>query len=134
MDIEVINNPIVETFDTPNIDNGPPQIMNIQYDLCLLKITVHFQNIYNPIYITFSGVIGFRVLDEGNLLEFWNPKTRKKGWIWMVQKGGWFDLESLREGFLAGITGGYDEYLILGENECVSVITNEKPTISASKH
>ena len=133
MDIEVINNPIVETFEASNIYDGFPEITDIQYDLWLLRVTVRFQNIDNPVYITFDGVRGFRVLDEGDLLEFWNPETRTNGWLWLIKKGGWFDLESFRGGFLTGLTNGYVEYLILGENECVSVITNEVPTISSPK-
>ncbi len=130
MNIDAINYPIVETFVPSSLYEGMPEITNVQYDLWLLQITARFQNVDNPVYITFDGVRGFRVLDEGDLLEFWNPEIRKNGWLWLVKKGGWFDLESFRAGFVSGITNRYDEYLILGENECVSVITDRQPVIS----
>ena len=50
-----------------------------------------------------------------------------------MKSGGWFDLEKHRNGFVSGVTDGYFEYLILGENECVSVITNDKPVITEPK-
>lgn len=133
MDTEIINNPVVETFEASKVYNGLPEITDIQYNLWLLRITAHFLNIDNPVYITFDAPRGFRILDEGDLLEFWNKETRAKGWLWVVEKGGWFDLEAYREGFVSGATAGYSEFLILGENDCVSVITSEEPGISASK-
>ena len=90
-----------------------------------------FETKKNPIYVVFDSLHGYRVLDEGDLLEFWEPDSRTEGWLWKVIKGGWLDLESTRSGFNSGVAKIYDEYLILGKNECVSVITNTNitPTI-----
>jgi hypothetical protein len=129
MSIEMIRNPLVETVDSSIFVDATPEITNIHYDLFLLRITLEFKETDNPVYLTFDGIRGFRVLDEGDLLEFWNPETRTKGWLWQVRKGGWFDLECIRSGFISGITGGYKEFLILGVNECISVISFDNPII-----
>ena len=113
--------------------SGLPEVTDIHYDLWLLRITLHFEEIDNPVYVTFDTPRGFRVLDEGDLLEFWNIETRPKGWLLVVKSGDWYDLEKCRIGFVSGVTGGYFEYLIIGENECVSVITNDEPVIPEPK-
>lgn len=41
----------------------------------------------------FEVASGFRVLDEGDLLEFWAAEVRVPGWLWRVTGGGWLDLE-----------------------------------------
>ena len=134
MDISVIDKSQVKPFQPAQAYDGLPEISDISFDLWFLTITVYFQQIVKPVYIKFDGIRGFRVLDEGDLLEFWNPELRADGWLWIVEKGGWFDLESTRNGFVSGVTGGYSEFLILGENECVSVITEGSPEIYTPKH
>ena len=129
MDIDVIKKPVVRTFDVSSRYAGIPEITDLMFDLSLLRIALRFQSSESPVYLTIDGVRGFRVLDEGDLLEFWNSELRAEGWLWIVEKGGWFDLESFREGFLSAVTGGYTEYLLLGQNECVSIISNKAPTI-----
>lgn len=133
MDAEVIKKPVCESFEASKAFNGIPEVADINYDLWLLRITLSFKEIDNPVYVTFDTPRGFRVLDEGDLLEFWNNETRPKGWLWFVKSGGWYDLEKYRSGFVSGVIGGYSEYLILGENECVSVITNDEPVIAVPK-
>lgn len=130
MDTEVIKNPISESFEACKDFSALPEIADIHYDLWLLMVTLRFENIDNPVYVTSNAPRGFRVLDEGDLLEFWNNETRPKGWLWGVKSGGWYDLEKYRSGFVSGVTGGYTEYLILGENDCLSVITNDEPIIT----
>ena len=129
MDIEVIKSPVVTTVSVTSAFEGNPEVTGLNYDSGALRVTLDFPGMEDPVYAAFDSVRGFRVLDEGDLLEFWNPETRADGWIWMVLKGGWFDLESFREGFLSGVAGGYSEYLILGANDCVSVITTTELVI-----
>jgi len=133
LNIDAINTPVVKTVSGAEAIDGIPEVTNLNYDLELLRITLGFQGVRSPIYLTFGGVRGFRMLDEGDLLELWNPDTRAESWLWQVEKGGWFDLESIRNGFVSGATGGYNEFLILGVNECVSVISHDEPTIYTSK-
>ncbi|GEM66336.1 hypothetical protein SF1_43180 [Sphingobacterium faecium NBRC 15299] len=107
-----------------------PEVVRVSYDVPSLSIDVKsFDMDEDKATIKFNGIIGFRVLDEGNLLEFWNNK-RPKGWLLEVVENGWFDLEKKREGF---VTGYFEdkpkEYLILGINDCVSVLTLSTPII-----
>ncbi len=133
MNVEALRNPEVSSLADAEAFTGIPEITDVTYDLWLLRITLRFENIDHPVYVIFDGVRGFRVLDEGDLLEFWKPDVRGKGWLCRVDKGGWFDLESLREGFVSGVTGGYKEFLVVGENECVSVIARDNPNIERPK-
>lgn len=129
MDIEIINNPVVKTFNLGKACDGVPEITGVTYDLWQLRIMLRFEALDNRVYVTFNRVRGFRVLDEGNLLEFWDPDTRVSGWLWQVQKGSWFDLERSREGFMSGVNRDYKEFLVLGIDDCVSVITSQEPQI-----
>ena len=133
MEIESFQSPLTSSLAGAEAFRGIPEVTGITYDLSLLRITLRFENIDYPVHVTFDGIRGFRVLDEGDLLEFWKPDVRANGWLWRVEKGGWFDLESLREGFVSGATGGYKEFLVLGLNECISVIANDVPKIEAPK-
>lgn len=112
--------------------SGIPEVTGVSYDLSLLKITLMFGDVGHSVCVSFDSVRGFRVLDEGDLLEFWDPESRAEGWLWHVKEGGWLDLEKLRDGFISGVNGGYKEFLVLRQNECVSVITNGDPTVEKS--
>jgi hypothetical protein len=68
-------------------------------------------------------------LDEGDLLEFWSPEARATGWLWEIKSGGWFDLESTRNGFASSHQKKISEYLVLGANECISVLSFSEPEI-----
>jgi hypothetical protein len=109
-----------------------PEITHVDYDLWMLRVTLQFENQREPYYAHFAHTRGFRVLDESDLLEFWNKDTRPKGWLWEIEEGGWIDLEKTREGFLLGTQPHTQrEFLIVGLNECVSVIGSNAPTIQA---
>lgn len=79
--------------------------------------------------VQFSAIYGFRVLDEGDLGEFWNQCNLKTGWCFEVIEGGWNDLEKTRAHFLTGKLYQPKEFLIIGLNECVSVLAFEQPTV-----
>jgi hypothetical protein len=80
--------------------------------------------------VLFKNVIGFRLLDEGNLTEFWG-ENRVSGWLWKVKSGGWFDLEKSRKAFTEGYieNDSRKEYLILGINDCISIISLSEPEV-----
>ena len=125
--------PVTSTLAGSEILSGIPEITDINYDLTLLRVTLEFENAEHPVYINFDEVRGFRVLDEGDLLEFWDPEARAEGWLWRVSEGGWFDLENYREGFISGVTGDCHEFLIVGVKACVSVLAGGEPRIDASE-
>ena len=133
MNMEAIRRPTVSTFEGSDAFAGVPEIADIHFDLWVLRIALSFRDIDDTVHVSFEGVRGFRVLDEGDLLEFWEPDARASGWLWRVKDGGWFALESTRQGFVSGITDCYKEYLVVGVNDCVSVISTNEPKIEAPK-
>ncbi len=83
------------------------------------------------VYVDFTDIIGFRVLDNGNLVEFWNDDC-PNGWLWEVSDGGWFDLEKQREGFVTGYVEKdlLTEYLVIGTDDCISILSSSTPKIT----
>jgi len=124
-----IENPVAESVRGSLEIKGLPEVVNLTFDLWQLMITLEFSESSIPVYVRAESVKGFRVLDEGDILEFWNPETRPDGWMWKVKSGGWFDLESTRNGFVSGYHKDYSEYLVIGECDCVSIITDKEPEI-----
>ncbi len=96
------------------------------------------------IELRFEPTIGFRVLDELQLCEFWSDYHMKNGWLWQVNEGGWIELEQMRDSFLAAELSEsaaqkmeqkvaeqnrLREYLVVSLTSCVSVMTVGPPTI-----
>ena len=77
----------------------------------------------------FLEVAGFRVLDEGDLLEFWPTCSITKEWIFQIVEGGWLDQECLRPGFIRGDIKAIREYFISGTNDCVTVFAWAPPAL-----
>lgn len=79
--------------------------------------------------VRFSEASGFRLLDEGDLLEFWPACAKDNGWLFVVHENGWFDLELSRSGFLRDKSLGEAEYFIASENHCVSILSSAPPDV-----
>jgi hypothetical protein len=109
---------------------GKPEIVAVNFDLWCLRITLSFEDGEPPVYVMFEGVVGFRVLREGDLLEFWPGASSRSEWLWEVRSGGWFELERGRSGFVSGEISGINEYFVAGAVECVSVLASAVPKIS----
>ena len=108
---------------------GTPEVVDIHYDLWVLRVTVLFEGAKNPTYVSFDAVEGFRVLDEGQLLEYWDP-GQSGSWLYVVEKGGWLELEASRNGApTLAADGKLKEYLVAGINDCISVLAYEDPTV-----
>lgn len=82
--------------------------------------------------VTFTQTYGFRVLDELDLTEFWSQCSLRDGWLFEVTANGWKALELSRPAFFSGRQSWVREYLVVGRNECVSVLTKEDPTVAAA--
>ncbi|MDK9740344.1 hypothetical protein KI655_24030 [Vibrio sp. D404a] len=80
--------------------------------------------------VNFDATWGFRVLDEGDLGEFWSKCNLTQGWCFEVLEGGWNSLEKTRDHYVTGKLNEPHEYLIIGLNECVSVLAHEPPVIT----
>lgn len=105
-----------------------PEVIAVSFDLWVLRLTLNFPGSVAPTYVEFEEVAGFRVLDEGDLLEFWSTDVHKPGWLWRIVAGGWRELESTRSGF---IRTDVREFLVLGINDCVSVFAGSEPRVYA---
>jgi hypothetical protein len=80
--------------------------------------------------VRFLGAEGHRVLDEGDLLEYWPHCSTPNGSIFRIESDGWFEQESRRQGFLKRDTQPQmPEYFITGENACVSVLSHVPPEL-----
>ena len=82
------------------------------------------------IQVKFDSNWGFRVLDEMDLSEFWAECNLTVGWCFEVVEGGWNSLEKTRDSFVSGKLYETKEFLIVGLNECVSVLALEPPEIT----
>ena len=105
----------------------PHDIELIQYKSgnLLIEIETNIQ----PIQVNVTSPVGYRVLDEGDLLEFWETCTLNHGWLYKILEGGWRDLESTREGFLSGLQAEAAEWFLVTQNTCVSIISYEIPVV-----
>lgn len=80
--------------------------------------------------VRFYGASGVRVLDEGDLLEFWPACSAPSGRVFRIHSGGWRDQEAHRGGFLMQHTQPeIPEYFVAGDNECVSVFSHDPPEL-----
>ena len=73
-------------------------VRSLRYDGETLVIDIQGEG-FSFARVTFQHVIGFRVLDERDLCEFWNTYSERVGWLYLVEEGGWLELESQRKLF-----------------------------------
>jgi hypothetical protein len=109
--------------------NRAPEVLRINYEDGLLSISMTVEDDAVTL-VSFTSIVGFRMLDEGDLIEFWPTCSLPSGWLWEVHDGGWFDLESKRPMFIRDKYKHVAEYLVLGDNECVSVLSHDRPRIN----
>lgn len=81
--------------------------------------------------IAFPGVEVFRVLDEGDLGEFWGGGG-VPGLVIEVTAGGWWEQECSRAGFVGQWTKDVRECFVGGQNACVSVLAWTEPAIHSN--
>ncbi|MEC4089593.1 hypothetical protein [Pseudoalteromonas rubra] len=109
-------------------DSKVPELLSVNYDLWTLRLTLSFKPSQFT-YVDFEEVEGFRVLDEGQLLEFWSEQT-KYHWIFEIESNGWLSAEASRK-TAPSLSEGEDlkEYLVAGINECVSILSYKPPVV-----
>lgn len=124
--MQLIDAEAVETICT---FQSSVDIINVRLEWGELVVTLMSGGERKVATVRFSEVAGFRLLDEGNLLEFWPACAAVNGWLFLIKKNGWFDLESSRPGFLLEKGLGLSEYFIASQNSCLSVLSGEEPTV-----
>lgn len=104
------------------------EVVGVHYDVDSLVVEVRDHEGDTLWQIAFPGVEGFRVLDEGDLGEFWGHVP---GLVIEVIAGGWWEQECSRAGFVGQWTKKVREYFVSGQNACVSVLSWSEPAISS---
>lgn len=106
-------------------------VRSLRYDMEELVIDVQGRG-FTFARVVFRDPAGFRVLDERDLLEFWNDYHQGNGWIYEVHEGGWAELESRRDSFCAfgapDALNDLREYLVVCD-QCISVLAVDPPEI-----
>jgi hypothetical protein len=105
-----------------------PEVIDVAYNVDSLRVTVKDLSTGTELLVEFVEVEGFRVLDEGDLLEFWPACSQH--WLCQIFEGGWLEQECLRPGFIARETKNVLEFLIGGQNACVSVFAWSAPVVT----
>ena len=102
----------------------------LHYDSLSLSIDIQGERMFSFARVTFRKPIGFRVLDEMDLSEFWNNYGESNGWLYEVLEGGWMELETQRQGFSsqAIYKNELKEYLLV-DYKCISVLSINPPEI-----
>ncbi|MCL1050810.1 hypothetical protein L2755_14425 [Shewanella abyssi] len=114
-------------IDFPCYTGNQTYIESLSYNLDELKIIVVADSAIR-IEVIFYQPIGFRCLDEGDMLEYWENPEVTKNWILQIHDSGWLSQESMRNGFLSK-SSEVKEYLIKGLNDCVSVLDSDCPSV-----
>ncbi len=85
--------------------------------------------------ISFENIVGVRVLDERELPEFSHNGVQFEGQreptlVYEVLSGGWFDQQKASSEIMkAGFYPALKEWVVLGEDWCVSVLAECAPTL-----
>lgn len=106
------------------------EIIYIEFDIETLIITVRIDG--DKLDVVFNAPNGYRVLDEGDLLEFWPSCSSNVSWLYKIIDGGWLSQELVRPGFFSSRDAELSEYFVVGCNYCVNVLAREAPDVSES--
>ncbi len=106
-------------------------VTNVRLEWGELVVTLTSGGDRKAATVRFSEVVGFSLLDEGDLLEFWPVCSARNGWLFLVSKNGWFDLESSRSGFTREKNLNLSEYFIASQNSCLSVLSGVAPAVES---
>lgn len=116
----------VRTEDVSHVE-----IASVNFDQWTLTVALRAyakadQSVLGMIHVVFDQVEGFRLLDEGAMLRFpWKRLSDDGAFVHRIPEGGWLDLERDAGNILPA--AGAAEYLIVTQNECVSVIAYAEP-------
>ncbi|MCC3158226.1 hypothetical protein LJ737_13340 [Hymenobacter sp. 15J16-1T3B] len=112
-----------------------PVVAGIQYSAKSQRLIIEFRSNGNEdvdYEIIFEHTRGFKLLDEGDLLNYWEALWKTKmlphDALFEIESGGWLDMEDQAGGFSSKFLG-FREFLITGEDDCVLVISNDEPLI-----
>lgn len=108
---------------------GTVQLLSVHYDVtsgdCLtLELESSTQGRFQ---LVFDSPLAVRIMDEGQVCEFWNTYSTPHGWLWRVLEGGWIALEAQRSKFWATANPRAVAEFLVVDDQCVFVITTTPP-------
>ena len=120
-----------EPIQVPSAFPLNSEVMSVVHQLGAVTVSVGPVGGEATFYIRFADVFGLRILDEGDLLEFWPTCSAPRGQLYEVTDGGWFAQERLRHGFISAVTRTEvcREFLVPGCDDCVNVLALEAPIV-----
>lgn len=80
--------------------------------------------------IFFPDIRGLRVLDEGDLIKYWESEQfRSANCVYEIIEGGWLQEEIVGILSVSSSVGGYVEYLVATNDYCASILASKPPTL-----
>lgn len=105
-------------------------MIRVEFEGVRLQVHVVGTDSGETVLVDFERITAFRVMDEGDILEFWPACSTPRGWIFEIHEGGWLAQERARIGGGVGLHfGGLREFLVTGDNDCVSVLSIDPPAV-----
>ncbi len=111
------------------------RVIRVELDGTLTIVVQAFTPYDGEWKVIFDNPVGTRILDERDAPEFWHisveyPHGEADTVVCEVIKGGWLDQQRphspiMQSGFYANLK----EYLIGGDTNCVSVLSESEPKI-----
>ena len=117
-----------EALPTPVAYPSGNEVGRVLYEACVLEVTVHSTADESDCIVRFEDLVGFRLLDERELCEYWPVCSIPSGRLFEVTAGGWLSREVQRTPIRLFFPNAR-EYLVAGINECVSVIATCAPSV-----
>ena len=113
-------------------------ISEISFGATGLRVVVETkQGLFEPIRIEYHFVPrGFRFLDEGDLIRYWESNALMHGYhLFKIASGGWLDQELQVPGMLSvtQAVGTFQEWFICTTNGCLNVLSVNEPLIREFK-
>jgi hypothetical protein len=116
------------------------RVLNVQLSDVLTILVQAFSPYDGEWRITFNSQVGIRVLDESNTPEFWHSSiehldSRSDYVVYEVVEGGWLGQQLPHSPIMqSGFYPGLKEYLVGGDTNCVSVLSEDEPIVQRLTH
>ena len=81
------------------------EVARIDYSKGILSLEIGDLISSQTITVEFDQVVGFRVLDERDLMEYWPTCSIPNGWLFEIIAGGWLQHEAKRSIILVHLSG-----------------------------
>jgi hypothetical protein len=108
-----------------------PTILHIDYDLYTLNV-VYEVSIDNEYLVSFQHPVAFKVMDEQDLIRFWQYKIITNNALVEIKQGGMLEREK-EDSFISDQIHPLREFLLKGSDESLFVLCNKLPIIKKKK-